>query len=126
MRTLLLSCAVVALAAACASVAPVAQLATAPVRVAIDATASLSTSECEAATAPALTQVINARRTAATKLRDGAITVQRAQEILRATDDARAQIDAACKPGQPGIDPRVRARLTASLASINRLLEVAK
>lgn len=96
------------------------QLGSTPRPLQVQAVATLATNPCEAATAAEYTALIVARNTAARRLRDGRMTVADAVALQGFADEARAELDAACRAGR--VDEGALARARVHQAEVKQLL----
>lgn len=96
------------------------QLGSAPRALQVQAVATLATNPCEAATAAEYTALIVARNTAARQVRDGRLAVADAVALQGFADEARAELDAACRGGR--VDEGALARARVHQAEVKQLL----
>lgn len=114
----LLTLALVAALAGCASKpAPVA-LQGAPKVASMDATATLATNACEAATAPLYTRAIVAVRQATRAFQAGQLDAARLQADVDAGRDARDALGKACEGRRDAPEPAQLRRAQAAIAKL--------
>ncbi len=116
----LIAFAAAALLAACAAPAPQSTLGGQAAGGGVIVAGTLAVNDCELLTAPHLTNVDIAARTAAVRLRAGELPVATAEQILAAGRAAHADLVAACRGGR--LDPALLARGRTNAERMRALL----